>query len=300
MDNFEYVKSYEPSCSEDLITLIVPHMEVQDLQAKIGHRFNLREIRRKKMGYPTKPVPVKKSVEKILRCVLSSVSELKTIPKQGMAIFSGLYCIYLVYPPRKIRKFEYHCGKKFVYEPIQDLFKKSEKTYGLIKTIGNKTTIQLFNEFVETKTMFVHVREKGEKDTDEYIARKASEIFGDIIFGILIVGRPEIQKKLGLSVYTMVRSDTSSIPKYIKEMILYENEQHNKKYISYLENIIQKTPDLLMFGEAEIKEGIESSIVKTVYTTKNYKEKYPCTCIILPNTFMEKYGGIIGEKYYTN
>jgi hypothetical protein len=75
--------------------------------------------------------------------------------KESLYLHRVIFDPVILSPPRKIEKFMYHCGKHFLVEPIEDLFKTSEKTFGILQVFGEETIVQICDEYLALKTLDV-------------------------------------------------------------------------------------------------------------------------------------------------
>jgi peptide subunit release factor 1 (eRF1) len=142
---------YDTSC----ITFICPgSMNIIDLKARIKHEITT--------AVNIKSNNNRKSVIQNLKRVDAYVSAMRAMPKNGIAIFAGSFIdakcdnLHIIQPPRAIRSFIYRCDPKhFQIESIKQLYITPKENYGIIKIFGEKTTIQIVNEFAEITTLDV-------------------------------------------------------------------------------------------------------------------------------------------------
>ena len=60
----------------------------------------------------------------------------------------------IITPPKPINKFIYYCGKKFILEPIYDLFKTADTIYGVVEIYGEEYYISTLNNLKEFNTIY--------------------------------------------------------------------------------------------------------------------------------------------------
>jgi hypothetical protein len=230
----------------------------------------------------------------------------------------------VIIPPRPITNFVYRCGKKFVYEMIESLYEEPSRQFGILRVFGEKTIVQISNEFSEIKTISVkttklqkkqgrggqsknRIERLREETVHNYLklaSEKAMAAFvkdGQIkIQALLIVGsgmkREVIKEYLQLPIpyYTYaLNSEEDDISEYLTAMIKSEMDDESNIHIKYIEDLIRQQPDLLVFG-AEIYDVPK---LKTVYTDHDCIPPAASKVIKLRHGSLQKYGGVIGERY---
>lgn len=269
----------------------------------------------------------RKSVQTALVATLSALNTIKSIPPNGVAIFAGInFDTTIISPPRPIVKTFYHCGKKFLYEPVEELFKQPEQQYGILQVFGEKTTILLSNEFAECKTIDIkttkvqkkqcrggqsknRIERLREETIHNYLklaSEKAIKAFTKdgqpIIKALLLVG-PGLKKekmtsylelKVPFYIYNVDSENSPLISEYLTHMIETENNVDDSKHIDKLTNLLTMSPGLLAFGD-DIKTSLDDKNISRIYSSVKIDVDVPN--IIINSSFLSAYGGMIGVKY---
>lgn len=229
-------------------------------------------------------------------------------------------------PPRKIEKFMYHCGKHFLIEPIEDLFKTAHKRFGILQVFGEETIVQVCDEYLDIKTLdckttklqkrqdrggqsqnriarlrleTIHnyLKSAGEKAEHAYLTNGLPNIEA-----LLIIG-PGMKKEQILNyinipvekfIYSIDKPNTN-ITIYINEMITSTTSTHDEKHISYIEDLINRSPELITFGQIETLTAVKNNEIATVYTNISVHIDFPC--IKIHSNWLSTYDNMIGIRY---
>jgi peptide subunit release factor 1 (eRF1) len=211
-------------------------------------------------------------------------------------------------PPRPIKKFIYWCGKDFITEPIEELYKEPIERYGILKVFGEETVVQISNEFGEVKTIDVkttklqkrqdrggqsqnriarlrletihnYLKSAAEKATAAFVSEGVPNVNA-----ILVVGsglkKEQILEYLNIKVpiYVKTINLTEDYSNYIFEMIAEVGKNKETRELNEVLELMAKTPDLLLFGDE-----VNDDTVKKKYTGK---------------LVLGRFGGVVGVKYY--
>lgn len=226
----------------------------------------------------------------------------------------AIFDVIIIIPPKPIKRFIYNCGKKFIDEPIKELYNKSKELYGLMEIYGEDMYIKTFNEFMDiklldTKTAKIQKRQDRGGQSQNRIARlrletihnylklsseKANKLYTrnniPIIKSLLIVGpgmkKDQIINYLDLKIPIYVKNydgkDKQQLNKFMQEIITGQQIQNNKTELEEIEDILIRNPDLLVFG-TEIDNHKDN--IKKIYESKSIIDRYGCK---------------IGLKYFNN
>jgi hypothetical protein len=270
----------------------------------------------------------RKSVCDALTRVSTFIQTIKSIPSNGIALFSSQEDHIVIYPPRALNRFIYRCGKTFAYEELLPLFEEPKKMFGILQVWGEETIIQIANEFCEvkniaTKTTKIQKRQKNGGQSQNRIARlreesihnylklsgeKANNAFMrdglPIIEALLIVGNG--WKKDMLEQYLIIPKNISryvysvekgvNIESYIKDMILKETGQEEKKHLTHIQDAILFNPDILVFGRENV---LKEENLKYIYVSDKINlDKKLFQSLIILKSGLEPYGGIVGERFF--
>ncbi len=86
MEDLSFLKTYRPDCSKQttsLVTIISPHCNIQQLKDMVKHEQSTAKNIRNRMN--------RQSVSDALTKLSSKLSDMKSVPESGIAMFSGQY-----------------------------------------------------------------------------------------------------------------------------------------------------------------------------------------------------------------
>ena len=218
-----------------------------------------------------------------------------------------------------------------MYEPIEELFKIPKVNFGIMQVYGEKTVIQMCNEFGEVKTISTktariqkkqgrggqsknRIERLREETVHNYLklaSEKAELVFlsegQPVIKALLIVGtgikkdliREYIHIPVNHYVFACDQESEESLKLFIAKMIESEDENASKKHVKYLTDLLTLNPDLLIFGVEEIKLALENKEVKALYVDEKHSDVFQCDTILVKDSFINAYG-CIAEMFYVN
>lgn len=180
--------------------------------------------------------------------------------------------------------------------------------YGILKVFGEKTTIQIANEFVEIRTIDIkttklqrnqshggqsknrieRLRQESIHNYLKLAGEKAMNAFVKdglpIIKALLIVGpgmkKEQITEYINIGVPTMVKSADLSTPitPLLIELIANTSSTEYSKQLKEIDILLSKSTDMLAFGD-----DLKSDNIKVIYDNP---------------LVIQKYGGPVGIRYY--
>lgn len=216
--------------------------------------------------------------------------------------------LQVIETPRAINKFIYNCGRSFVLEPIVELFKQPVENYGILQVYGEKTIVQISNEFAEVKTIDIKTTKLQKKQSHggqsknrierlrqesihnylKLAGEKAMLAFVKngipIIKALLIIGpgmkKDQIQEYINIPVIIMVKSADVDDPisPLLLELIATCSSNKNATALKEIDDLLIKQPDMLVFGDE-----IKSDEVRIVHDNP---------------LITQKYGGPVGIRYF--
>lgn len=169
-----------------------------------------------------KSTSTRKNVTTALEKMIQHLSLFKSVPENGMAIFSGNvseregkadFQVHTIIPPKPLATKMYRCEKSFILEPLEDML-EHKNVYGLLvmdnggATIGrlNGKAIEVIREVKslvfgkfraggQSAARIARAREGLVNDFYKLVAKSMVEIFGDAELRGLIVGGPGPSKE---------------------------------------------------------------------------------------------------------
>lgn len=193
-------------------------------------------------------------------------------------------------------------------EPIVELFKQPVENYGILQVYGEKTIVQISNEFAEVKTIDIKTTKLQKKQSHggqsknrierlrqesihnylKLAGEKAMLAFVKngipIIKALLIIGpgmkKDQIQEYINIPVIIMVKSADVDDPisPLLLELIATCSSNKNATALKEIDDLLIKQPDMLVFGDE-----IKSDEVRIVHDNP---------------LVTQKYGGPVGIRYF--
>ena len=310
-----------------MISIISPHSDINNIRNLVKQE--------KATAVNIKSNTNRKSVVVTLRKLSSTLKAIDTIPENGIALFANEDEVIVLYPPRKVKSFIYKCSKRFIFEPIVELYEEPQELYGLMRIQGEKCTIHTINEYFEVKTINcktarIQKRQKKGGQSQNRIQRLRVETINNylksiqekalaaytkdglpIIKALVLCGPgqkkeqlvPYLKKKLGINCYvypvdyptTSLHNSLSQIElTSVKQMIHIESKSSDETHIKTLLELIERNPDVLVFGKDNIDEAQKSKELLCVYSNR----QMPYHTIKVNHHLMDSFNGCIGVRYY--
>jgi peptide subunit release factor 1 (eRF1) len=248
---------------------------------------------------------------------------------QYLVIFSEKF---IFEPKEKVKKTFYRCDSKFYIDEIINMYEDHEVN-GVIYTDGSECiwyqlkgnnfkkmaniNIYLQNQFKNGGQSSNRIARNREIQRDQYLlslAEKTIDIFYNkdenkqTISNILFCGPAEF--KIELSTHKLINKFFVNIQlvnmslfnsDLIIESIKNIKDPSDIQNMTIINDMISMGDDRLVFGK-EIKQMIEMCQIKTLYMHVDmkcdFKPDYKLTIIKMKCDDINKYGGIIGIKFY--
>jgi peptide subunit release factor 1 (eRF1) len=214
------------------------------------------------------------------------------------------------------------------------LYDKPQELYGLLQVQGDKCIIQTINEYydvktINSKTAKIQKRHKKGGQSQNRIQRlrvetincylkaiaekayNAYQVDGVPIIKALLICGPGQKKeqlvpyleKLNINCYikttdipTVSCSNTlnTAVLNHVQHMISTENKSADEKHVSDILELIELTPEVLVFGRQHIDEAQKNNQLSFIYSNKKLSYK----TIIVNHHMLDSFDGCIGVRYY--
>lgn len=219
-------------------------------------------------------------------------------------------------PPRPIRKFYYWCDKKFLVDPLEELYVVEKRRIGILQVFGEETVVMISdgyeNTVLDVKTTKLQKRQDRGGQSQNRIARLRLETIHNYlksasekavaafvkagkstIDGLLVIGpgmkKEQIIDYLGteltsklVRVVTADKFDISEKTKtQVNDMLDTLDDKKENTDLKTISTLLETDIDLLVFGESEI--NADRLNIKHVYDSESVKRRY---------------GGPVGVRYY--
>jgi peptide subunit release factor 1 (eRF1) len=249
-----------------------------------------------------------------------------------LALFAeGSLGITELTPPFKIKQFRYHCGKRFLVDPLRPLYQETTGTYGVVIVLGEEAKLYSMSQhlrpvLVKTVTKKIpnnHCR-GGQSQArigrlrDEHIQAYMTKMVeaitaafttrGKFCIKRLIISGPSFKKQMisGLIKFDKISTlSLSSIEHVIASMgdILNEDSYSDaKENVRELKELMSLAPDRLVFGadvlpafRAGQLERLFSADCKPFLAARNKTLVVP---VVDSMGFLASFGGTIGVRYF--
>ena len=215
--------------------------------------------------------------------------------------------LWAIEPPEPLRIRLYRCDSKFHVEPLKEMLEE-KKVYGLIVLDRGSMAIGILKgkriEVLDSRDSWVPSKHhKGgssalrfqriiEQETYnwlKYIGDKAREIFDrykDNLQGIIIGGPGPLKEEFAegdflpyyLKQKIIAVVDTAYADEYgLKELVerakdVLEKEEimHEKKLLNRFFYLLAKNPDMVVYGEEDVKKALEMGAIETLLVSEDY------------------------------
>jgi hypothetical protein len=258
--------------------------------------------------------------------ILQSRFKNESIPSNGLTCFVGIdhndQELVEIFEPRvMVTRFIYNCGSKFDDCAIEDAFREPLLEKFLILVTGNDTKmysyLTTFNLISTVNGLLIKRQKKGGQSSVRFsrLAEESRHVYAErvvdkinaICSSALIFGAQEMKQQILTSPRLFATLRTSNEFSVITDNFVNDNKKRLIELLSLEENtndtkiatvveLVQREPDLLLFGN-EIFENLNlCEYVVTVTQTENPKHIY------VPHDSkyykeLHKFGAI-GKKYY--
>jgi len=243
-------------------------------------------------------------------------------------------CEYFI-PPLPIKKTCYECGHRFKTETIINLFPDNYKTYGLLLISGEEVNYYELesadvlqpNKIASVTIHRLKKQKKGGQSAPRFQRTQLQQIIEwrkkivdmlnknvkNKIEGIIIGGIGDLRDSIKShdDLYSSIRNkikyviplasiEIQLVLPIIKPYIMNINVDEEKKTIAKIQELIVLDPDILLFGEKEIKEKLELKLIKTIYVnqkSENILKDYNINnveIIKINDKILESWGSIVG------
>jgi hypothetical protein len=237
--------------------------------------------------------------------------------------------MFVVIPPHKIRNFVYLCDSHFHVESIEDLYREADHSYGVAMVFGEDAEFYTFddkcrykylgkvhhsignnhhrggqsqNRLARLRTEQVHrFLSKVEESIKKYYTKEGVTTINHLVISGSGMKKEHVKDRLewlkcSISVYTEL--DFSGICQKFGEIIGLDQKEIEMKEIDKIQEYLRVNPDLLVFGEANIRQSSER-LQKLWCKDKRKWELCKAEVIQLNGVFLDQFGGCLGLSWFS-
>ena len=243
-------------------------------------------------------------------------------------------CIAIT-PPINIKRGFYRCDKRFHIKDLSVLYETGKKI-GYILIEGENSSIYISNGRDSKKVWSVatkrqknqkkggqsaprieRIRQKKElayiKNIGEFSYRSFTKNNILQIEGIILAGPGEMKYKVQNELKNLLKEkiikvmtvDNLNFDEILLKSLEYleDNDlKEEKNEINEIEDLIRINTDQIVFGMKEVNEYYKNFMLKKIIISSKYEKQFKeigkCKIIIIKSHLLEKYGHMVGIKWY--